>query len=683
MGKIKKILENELVGGTQSTDVYPVTSTKAVYNEDNENLDSILKRRGVVNISTNYNSEHTAEVLTLEQAIVKVPSKDRVLGFQGRFLTSDGWKSYVFDGDSLSNWFDVNKWTELISSAGLAQELGDSTSKAISQNAVTKALKDSSEEINNKITELENKNIYFENCPFIKEAYITDERFTKILWIRKNYGEQQNINAITICDEEESLNCILTKTGEYPEGVQALKYASKTIGYIVIDWNDKSIKENVNNLIRGQIRPCTRNLDYSPSIKEYVNRLVVEENIIDSENPIASKAVLELKNSQEKIDNKIKYPTEFVEGVSNYIKELYIDSEEVKYLWFLRNHSSGKYQIAFAKDSSGTGASLWSGETTNYYDDEIIKFKLGNTNIYFKIDFSKIPDNTVVVMQKALLEKSYDLSYSPSIASYINTSEINKIKESSSIDEYFIEKYNKTAISWVDDDFNTTSVEKVKNICDELGCKCDFAVIPSERNGIGEYPTDSEYYFSEEILSLIKEYEELGFHIEMHPIHKGWYGGNYQGKEYVQKLLVKTIRVFKDNNILTSNCIIYPGASADNTDVVNVCKSWLDYGITAGIYNPNNGIYNKFKLKRTFIQLDSTHTKTWYKQKVDEAVTNGSWLIFGTHSYEFDDSGTIDETTMSFANLKEIIQYANTKCSIKPVSEIFSERSPMLDLYIE
>lgn len=42
MGKIKKILENELIGGTQSTDVYPVTSTKAVYDENNKNLDSIL-----------------------------------------------------------------------------------------------------------------------------------------------------------------------------------------------------------------------------------------------------------------------------------------------------------------------------------------------------------------------------------------------------------------------------------------------------------------------------------------------------------------------------------------------------------------------------------------------------------------------------------------------------------------
>lgn len=43
MGKIKKILENELVGGTQTTDVYPVTSTKAVYDENNERLDKILE----------------------------------------------------------------------------------------------------------------------------------------------------------------------------------------------------------------------------------------------------------------------------------------------------------------------------------------------------------------------------------------------------------------------------------------------------------------------------------------------------------------------------------------------------------------------------------------------------------------------------------------------------------------
>lgn len=43
MGKIKKILENELIRGTQSTDVYPVTSVKAVYDENNKRLDNIIK----------------------------------------------------------------------------------------------------------------------------------------------------------------------------------------------------------------------------------------------------------------------------------------------------------------------------------------------------------------------------------------------------------------------------------------------------------------------------------------------------------------------------------------------------------------------------------------------------------------------------------------------------------------
>ena len=42
MGKIKKILEKELTGGTQNTDIYPITSTKAVYDENNERLDNVL-----------------------------------------------------------------------------------------------------------------------------------------------------------------------------------------------------------------------------------------------------------------------------------------------------------------------------------------------------------------------------------------------------------------------------------------------------------------------------------------------------------------------------------------------------------------------------------------------------------------------------------------------------------------
>ena len=137
MGKIKKILENELVGGTQSTDVYPVTSVKAVYDENNERLDHILNRRGVVNISTNYNADHTAEVLTLSQAIAKVPSSDRVLGFQGNILTSDGWATYKFVGTDITQWRDTSYWALVVDSSNIAQEIGSSKEKAVSQYLVT------------------------------------------------------------------------------------------------------------------------------------------------------------------------------------------------------------------------------------------------------------------------------------------------------------------------------------------------------------------------------------------------------------------------------------------------------------------------------------------------------------------------------------------------------------------
>ena len=71
------------------------------------------KRGGVVNISTNYNSEHTAEVLTLAQALSKVPSTDRVLGFQGKYLATDGWHTIIYIGESLTSWSNTTKWIDL------------------------------------------------------------------------------------------------------------------------------------------------------------------------------------------------------------------------------------------------------------------------------------------------------------------------------------------------------------------------------------------------------------------------------------------------------------------------------------------------------------------------------------------------------------------------------------------
>ena len=166
MGKIKKIIENELIGGTQSTDIYPVTSIKAVYDENNESLDHILNSRGVINVSTSYNGDHVAEVLTLTQAIAKIPSENRVLGFQCRFLSKNGWESYIFTGDSIANWNDVTKWNKYLIEEDVVQGLGYAKDKVMSQNAVRTELsslendvhkKADTEQVNNSLYNLEKK----------------------------------------------------------------------------------------------------------------------------------------------------------------------------------------------------------------------------------------------------------------------------------------------------------------------------------------------------------------------------------------------------------------------------------------------------------------------------------------------------------------------------------------------
>ena len=104
MGRIKKILENELVGGTQTTDVYPVTSVKAVYNENNERLDNIIKgiETDIEDLNTNTGiSEHPAFD----------PAGDYVVGnvvnYEGRL--------YRFTAKHVAGkWIgtDVEKWSE-------------------------------------------------------------------------------------------------------------------------------------------------------------------------------------------------------------------------------------------------------------------------------------------------------------------------------------------------------------------------------------------------------------------------------------------------------------------------------------------------------------------------------------------------------------------------------------------
>lgn len=218
------------------------------------------------------------------------------------------------------------------------------------------------------------------------------------------------------------------------------------------------------------------------------------------------------------------------------------------------------------------------------------------------------------------------------------------------------------AISWVDDDFSPRSYKQIKQLCDELHIKCDFALVPA---------TDSEnkYFFADSTKKYIHQYQQEGFCFEVHPPHKGWYkskfAGIYKGKEWVEDSMKRTLEVFKRDGICHSGVLIYPGGSGTNPEVVEVASSFFSYGVMAGGGANVHG-NNRMQFHRIFLNLSSKYPKSFFKLQIKEAVEQGCWVIIGTHGHDFvSDMETVDETTMSFANLREIIQYVNGLCPIK------------------
>lgn len=280
------------------------------------------------------------------------------------------------------------------------------------------------------------------------------------------------------------------------------------------------------------------------------------------------------------------------------------------------------------------------------------------------------------------------------------------------VEEYFVEKFNDYAVSWIDDDFHvvesegvvTIFPEMVKNICDSLGSKCDFAVIPaSTGNWTGNnYPTDDEQSIPQDKADIIKAWQREGYHFQPHPIHKGWWTGGsqgyvYQGVAFCEQSLVKCMEAFRDAGIFNDPCIVYPQGSGSTTEVVDMVKRWVEFGVTGTSDNDpyNAGVKNPFNIRRMFLNFESptaetkTHTVDYYKAQVDAAFAAGAWIIFGTHSAQITED-TSDPTTdnwrLTVTNVKKVVQYALSKragTKVEPVRKVWNRRKMMLGLYTD
>lgn len=142
MGVIRKIKDNELVGGTRDEEVYPVTSTQSVYNSQNKTLDQLLALNLPINISANYSANYPANAYSLQEAINAVPLYDRRIGFLGTFLSKDltpnKWVTIQYNGVSVdsSSWVNPDNWVQMLSELDIVQSSGESKDKVMSQKAV-------------------------------------------------------------------------------------------------------------------------------------------------------------------------------------------------------------------------------------------------------------------------------------------------------------------------------------------------------------------------------------------------------------------------------------------------------------------------------------------------------------------------------------------------------------------
>ena len=69
MAKIQVLKNHELVGGTDNTSIYPITSTKAIYNELNERLDTTLDRLEHAELTNSRIADGTIEIEKLSTSL--------------------------------------------------------------------------------------------------------------------------------------------------------------------------------------------------------------------------------------------------------------------------------------------------------------------------------------------------------------------------------------------------------------------------------------------------------------------------------------------------------------------------------------------------------------------------------------------------------------------------------------
>lgn len=296
--------------------------------------------------------------------------------------------------------------------------------------------------------------------------------------------------------------------------------------------------------------------------------------------------------------------------------------------------------------------------------------------------------------------------------------------ESTDVKSAILDNCNLFRVSWIDDDFRiddtataTQDARVVKEICDELGIRCDFAMIPERRhykdehgvdipyvdingNSTVHYPVNDDQYIDDapvgefvkkSIKQFAQEWQAEGFCFLLHPIHEGWKSNKYyqyQGVEFCHISLSKCMSAFDKAGIKYEDLLVYPDGDSHDDAFKTKMKQNVFSGVGSGHQSAdlagsdyNVGTCNPMTMQRLFIRADISTVagKQKYKDAIDAAYAAGAWLIFGSHSWDFRD--VADNSHGAWSDVKEVIEYANSLSHIRPVGEVLKERRILLGLY--
>ena len=347
----------------------------------------------------------------------------------------------------------------------------------------------------------------------------------------------------------------------------------------------------------------------------------------------------------------------------DYIKEIYVSPNytegwEHMYLnYIVKNEGNYRVVISNATSSSASGY-VYANRILTEKPVGPIALYIGQgaerreSGIYVVVDWDLAPSGNITINAE-IYSPAKDAYLSPSCYAYYKNAQLSLYVDDTPM------------FSLIDDDFAVPAkCEILANICEELGIRCNYALIPTY---------DSTYYnpsLSEDKKAKVVELMERGHEFVMHPNHQLFYGadGTTQGTPAeCEKNLVQTRRFFDENGILNgSEYLVWPVHRGLLDELLPMSqrqvKLAIHSGAISGVYVNNAGNFARYRMVRESLFNSTAMDKALVKSQIDAFAESGKgWCIFVMHSHWLTNDNIVDNTSNTFANLREILEYALSK----------------------